>query len=677
MALYCLGLHVLFSFAVRVVRDWFLFFLCVCVCVGDRWCRGFPSSQVYGSILFFLVDLWGSKSTLLFSFVLSNLTRCTCLTDVPLFVFFFVVVFLQLAVDQMIVATHFSLAVVAGLLVTAAVLGHAKDDKKCKSSVPTWDSDIGQDALAYLAEKDQKFEKLYAPSADINRAGSTGLTPLLFAARDGEDDILDFLVQRGADVNKANDEGMTPLGTAVAEGRTSTVLLLIKRGADVNKPGVGGTTPLLAAVFQRQTRIAELLVKHGADVNKADADGTTPAGLAAWGGCTFDLEALGSEADLNKADKNGDTPLHFCARRNDLVCIRVLLAAGANADSANAKGLKPADVATKPSVISFLKDPSAALPEDPATADECGAADAANAATCGGGASPASWDSDAGHHVLSFLARGDARFVSLRTGGIDVNAAGASGATPLIFAAANGRLDAAQFLVALGADVNRGGTADNGVTPLQTAAAEGHEDVVRFLVASGAAIDAPNQSGYTPLTFTAMGGREDIAAVLIEGGANVNAAGHDGVTPLLYAAMTNHHGVAALLLEKGADVNLASKSGVAPLLVAATKGHDDIVRLLISKGANLTTAEEDGNTPLVSAAFHGHVSTIKILFEAGVDLNTPHKDGTTALQRANSEGHQEVVDFLTANGAKAPPAPQATVAVEDEATIDSGTVQDE
>src|SRR5207344_1602807 len=69
--------------------------------------------------------------------------------------------------------------------------------------------------------------------------------------------------------------------------------------------------------------------------------------------------------------------------------------------------------------------------------------------------------------------------------------------TPLLYAARDGRLDAAKILVGAGADIERADA--NGITPLLMAVANNHMDVARFLVERGAKVNVTDWYGRTPL----------------------------------------------------------------------------------------------------------------------------------------------------------------------------------
>ena len=69
-------------------------------------------------------------------------------------------------------------------------------------------------------------------------------TPLYYAARMGQKDVVQLLIERGADPNWQHGSGMTPLSLAAAKENSNVVRVLLDAGADPNKTGRWGYTPL-------------------------------------------------------------------------------------------------------------------------------------------------------------------------------------------------------------------------------------------------------------------------------------------------------------------------------------------------------------------------------------------------------------------------------------------------
>jgi ankyrin repeat protein len=59
-----------------------------------------------------------------------------------------------------------------------------------------------------------------------------GFTPLIFAARENNEEIAQLLIDHGADVNARNMYGDSPLSLAEKEGHTTIVEILKANGAN-------------------------------------------------------------------------------------------------------------------------------------------------------------------------------------------------------------------------------------------------------------------------------------------------------------------------------------------------------------------------------------------------------------------------------------------------------------
>jgi ankyrin repeat protein len=72
-------------------------------------------------------------------------------------------------------------------------------------------------------------------------------TPLHMAARRGNKDVAEALLDRGAGMEMRDSLGDTPLRRAVNCNKTEVAALLVARGADMHSKGSKGLTPMLAA----------------------------------------------------------------------------------------------------------------------------------------------------------------------------------------------------------------------------------------------------------------------------------------------------------------------------------------------------------------------------------------------------------------------------------------------
>jgi ankyrin repeat protein len=82
------------------------------------------------------------------------------------------------------------------------------------------------------------------------------LTPLMFAARDGNLGLARILADAGADVNAVAGDGKTALALAIFNGNYEVASFLVDRKADVNRADAQRFTPLFWAVDRRNMETA-------------------------------------------------------------------------------------------------------------------------------------------------------------------------------------------------------------------------------------------------------------------------------------------------------------------------------------------------------------------------------------------------------------------------------------
>jgi uncharacterized protein len=183
------------------------------------------------------------------------------------------------------------------------------------------------------------------PDRGQRAAINGGMTPLLYAARDGRIEEAKLLVGAGADVKLADPNEITPLLMAILNDHLDVASFLLDHGADINTGDFWGRTPLWAAVDLRNMDLdhgvdkgvdrapvedfIKLLLDRGANVNARTKE-YHPG--RRW------LYSLG---DVSWVDMTGQTPFLRAALSGDTKIMRLLLERGADPNIATLGGTTP------------------------------------------------------------------------------------------------------------------------------------------------------------------------------------------------------------------------------------------------------------------------------------------------------------------------------------------------
>ena len=351
-----------------------------------------------------------------------------------------------------------------------------------------------------------------------------------------------------------------------------------------------------------------LAAASGAPRLHAVRDAESPVADAAMRGDGSRIRALLRDgADVNAPQGDGMTALHWTALNGDLDTVNVLLYAGAATEPLTRVGrYTPLHLASSrghAAVVSRLL--------------EAGSKPGATTET---GVQPLHLSAQAGNPdaVKALLERG-----------ANVNARDEThGRTPLVFAAANNRLEAMRVLLGKGADPR---LATNVIDYRQRSTADNQSRQLRDRIVTATTGRATNSNininDPPPAGQAGAAGRAQAPAAAAPpidpaeptaGGGGRRGGGvpggprppsdieqigtQGGFTALHYAARDGHAGAAALLLDGGMDVNMPSEGDRStPMLVALINGQYDMALSFLERGANPNLASDDGVTPLFAA----------------------------------------------------------------------------
>jgi ankyrin repeat protein len=212
----------------------------------------------------------------------------------------------------------------------------------------------GSTALQWASYRDdlESADLLLRAGAKVNAANDLGVTPLWPASENGSSAMVRRLLEAGANPNAALLAGETPLMVAARSGYPDIVEQLLNKGANPNAHGPRGQTALMWAVAQKHPGVVKALIAHHADIKlKSDV----------W----TDVMAVPPHSYLpyNKAiPHGGETALMFAVRVGDLDSAKLLVAAGANVNDADAWAVSATTLAAHSGfrdLVKFLLDKGA------------------------------------------------------------------------------------------------------------------------------------------------------------------------------------------------------------------------------------------------------------------------------------------------------------------------------
>lgn len=161
---------------------------------------------------------------------------------------------------------------------------------------------------------------------------SAGMTPLMLAAAQGRERIVQILVDAKTPLETTGFNGLTALGMAIGKGHVGAARVLLQAGA--NPRVIAGdpqpSLPYLSmCVHRKQFPACDLLLEHGLEVDFRGPASTTALQMAAYEGNLEGLEYLlgkGARCALKDVDSNATVHLLLRGESTDRVPALELLA---------------------------------------------------------------------------------------------------------------------------------------------------------------------------------------------------------------------------------------------------------------------------------------------------------------------------------------------------------------
>jgi ankyrin repeat protein len=250
--------------------------------------------------------------------------------------------------------------------------------------------------------------------------------------------------------------------------------------------------------------------------------------------------------------------------------------------------------------------------------------------------------------------------------GMNPTVADQEGRTAMVWAAIEDHVKILELFAAANVNMEGGAEDPNGRTLLHWAAGANSLNAAQFLIKAGADLNARDKQGDTPLLYAVKRNHEGVVKLLLDAGADVNARDANGFTPVLWATLHGWTEGFELLRAHGADLNVRVKTGATVtdsstggwyvveagssiLTIAASRGYTGIAKRLLETEARPNYG--DGVSALIKAASNGHAAVVALLLDAEVPVDGRNAQNRTALFYASQNGDAEIVRTLLAKGA--------------------------
>lgn len=427
-----------------------------------------------------------------------------------------------------------------------------------------------------------KAKRLLEQGAKINsQENALGVTPLHCAIYQGNDEMVEFLLENGANGNATTADGQTALHIATQRGHRKCMKLLFSQHVDLNLVDETGASCLHAAVgTATEESTIPLLVKHKAGLNFQNPN-------------------------------NGNTALHLAVKFRRPRIILFLIEKGAVIDAANDEGITPLQLAANMDnceAISLLLQ-------------HCAQIEARSLS----GPTALQYAAWKGHWIA---------FDLLLIGGADINVWNKQGET-LLHEQSRHSSNASVVTKLLNQGANIEARTSQGYTPLQCAAIHGNKTMFNLLLERGARIEIETAKGETILHLTPPANQDciDILKAALDEGLDIKATSSQGWTPLHKTVYTGTGSLdllddkivdyIELLLRYGASINECTANYETPLHLATTAPipRASLVEFLVKKGSDVNSKNIEGKTPLHLAAERGRESVFRVLMASGADLS--------------------------------------------------------
>lgn len=403
------------------------------------------------------------------------------------------------------------------------------------------------------------------PDIKVNQQDLYGQTALFHAGIKGCFNVVQSLLERSELQVDVPDKiaKRSALIVAGQQGNDDVVEVLLQNGAASNFRDDQGGTAMLRATEAGQISTLEIMIRNDFELRCVDEDGRSLMHGASAGGSSDIIRLLHEhQLDVNACDTNGLTPLHEASQKDKCETLEVLLELGADSTLQDRFGRTPLTVAWQYGHIQIMRILERARKDNMQQSDSMSIPNAERL--------PAWSLAKLGRSDIILGARPREHFLSEKEPG--------SGYTALHWAVQASQIEVLRLLLQ---DCHMDPDCTNryGRTALHLAALYGDLDATTELIRANASLDELDRWEAAPLFLAQDKNRVLVALALIEAGADIDPRKINVQAMFFNAIVEKKAKAVGILLHQGADA-LEKQDGVPALQVAKNIGDDEIVRIL-------------------------------------------------------------------------------------------------
>ena len=214
---------------------------------------------------------------------------------------------------------------------TSSSLAYSLISQYRSASKRAWNRILANDGSVEVLSS---YRKLFSDSEDLEERGFTVLHQIVLDLHNRDARTYLRTCSR-TEIDQGDMQGYTPLHWAARRGDFEMVSLLLQEGADPNIPGNRGVYALHFASKRKSVRCIDQMLRYRTDVNARDSMQITPLLHMCYYPqpdlvCAKRLIEKGAMVDA--LDCQGATPLMFVSRYNSIPMLQLLLEHGAAID---------------------------------------------------------------------------------------------------------------------------------------------------------------------------------------------------------------------------------------------------------------------------------------------------------------------------------------------------------